>query len=138
MTLYPLSNNFVKLYSKGIEKKYNGTNIEYEDETNTFLFFYYSGYTKVYVINGAKNDFQLVQVKEKINRIAVYESISARRFIRFFNEVVKSEDYLFYIPPLFFRECLPLLNQNKYLEKIKRLYEKYKEETEKGFYFSRI
>lgn len=138
MTVYPLLTNFVKLYSKGIEKKYNGVNIEYENETNTFLFFYYSSFTRVYVINGAKNDFQLVQVKEKINRIAIYDYVIAKRFIRFFNEVSRREDFLFYIPPLFFREILPLLNQKNYIKNLGRLYNKYKEDIKNGMTFSII
>lgn len=138
MTVYPLLTNFVKLYSKGIEKKYNGVNIEYENETNTFLFFYYSSFTRVYVINGAKNDFQLVQVKEKINRIAIYDYVIAKRFIRFFNEISRREDFLFYIPPLFFREILPLLNQKNYIKNLGRLYNKYKEDIKNGMTFSII
>lgn len=138
MTVYPILTNFVKLYSKGIEKKYNGVNIEYENETNTFLFFYYSSFTRVYVINGAKNDFQLVQVKEKINRIAIYDYVIAKRFIRFFNEVSRREDFLFYIPPLFFREILPLLNQKNYIKNLGRLYNKYKEDIKNGMTFSII
>lgn len=135
MTVYPLITDFVKLYSKGIEKKYNGTNIEYYDDKITFLFFYYSCHTVVYVINGKKSDFQLVQVKEKVNRIAVFYSRDAKRFIRFFNIVIQEDDLIFKLPPLFFRECLPLLSQKKYINHLSKLYIKYKNEIKEGKYF---
>lgn len=138
MTVYPLITDFVKLYSTGIEKKYNGTDIEYYDDKITFLFFYYSCHTVVYVINGNKNDFQLVQVKEKINRIAVFYSQDAKRFIRFFNLVTKDDDFIYSLPPLFFRECLPLLCGKKYMNRLSELYIKYKNEIKEGNYFPNI
>lgn len=139
MTVYPLLTDFVRLYSKGIEIKYNGTNIEYNDSTNTFLFFYYSSYTVVYVINGIKKDFTLVQVKQKINRIAVYSSKEARRFIRFFNYILNKDDNtIFYLPPLFFRECWTILFRKNYMKIMLDLYDKYKTEISEGKYYPKI
>lgn len=135
MTVFPLNTQFVKLYSKGIEEKYNGTNIIYNNSSNTFLFFYYSKYTVVYVINGIKKDFQLVQVKEKINRIAIYQYTDARRFIKFFNKVLNEDDFIFFIPPLFFRECSALINKKRYMSYLEMLYRKYKEEIKNKKYF---
>ena len=132
MFIYPLSNNLVKLYTKGIEKEYLGTKIEYFNHTNTFLFFYYTDYIRVYVINGMKEDFQLVQCSPKINRIITLEKTSAKRFIRFFNEKTENDDFLFYVSPLFFRECNLLLLEKNYMFKLNILYEKYKSDTKDG------
>lgn len=131
LTVSFLNNSFVKLYSKGIEKEYLGNKVIYKDETNTFLFFYYSCFTRIYVINGVKEDFTLVQVKEKINKIAVYSSIQAKRFLRFY-KLVKDDEYLYKIPPIFFREIYAVLSHKNYLKTIKRLYEKYKMEEKNG------
>ena len=110
MFVYKLSNTFVKLYSKGIEKEYFGTKIEYLDETNTFLFFYYTNYVRVYVINGMKKDFQLVQCTPKINKIITLEGLFAKRFIRFYKQITFDDDFIFYIIPIFFIECFYILN----------------------------
>ena len=138
MFVYKLSNTFVKLYSKGIEKEYFGTKIEYLDETNTFLFFYYTNYVRVYVINGMKKDFQLVQCTPKINKIITLEGLFAKRFIRFYKQITLDADFIFYIPPIFFRECFYILNEKKYMYKLNFLFEKYKRDIKKGKTFSNI
>ena len=131
MTITFLNNNFVKLYSKGIEKEYLGNKVIYKDETNTFLFFYYSSFLRIYVINGNKSDFTLVQVKEKVNIIVQYSFLYAKRFLRFY-KIVEKDEFLYKIPPLFFREIYPLLMEKKYIKKITELYLKYKKEIENG------
>ncbi len=138
MFVYTLSNNFVKLYSKGIEKEYFGTKIEYLDETNTFLFFYYTNYVRLYVINGMKKDYQLVQCSPKVNKIVTLEGLSAKRFIRFYKQITVNDNFIFYIPPIFFRECFYILNEKKYMYKLNFLYNKYKRDIKNGKTFSNI
>lgn len=129
-----LNNDFVKLYTFGKEKNYLGTSIEYYDDTNTFMFFYYSSFVRVYVINGVKEERNLVQVNKKINVISVYDDIYAKRFIRFYKEI-NQDPFFVKIPPLFFREINVFLGQKKYMEKISRLYLKYKENINNGMYY---
>lgn len=134
MIIQKLNNDFVKLYTYGKEKNYFGTSIEYYDNSITFLFFYYSSFVRVYVINGLKKDRVLVQVNQKVNIIAVYDGNIAKRFIRFYKEKT-SDPFLFCIPPLFFREINVFLEKKHYLINLNRLYCKYKEEIKNGMYY---
>ena len=104
VTVKELSNTFVRLYSYGKEKEYRGTEIEYFDEYPVLLFFYYSTFTRVYVINGMKEERNLVQVNKKINVICVYDNLIAKRFIRFFN-LAKDSKYFFLFLHFFTGSC---------------------------------
>lgn len=132
MFIEKLNNNFVRLYSIGKEKKYFGKSIEYYDNTNTFLIFYYSSLTRVYVINGKEKKDVLVQCKPKINKIITLDNKMAKRFINIINEIIKEDDFIFYIPPLFFRECYFFLDKKKYKDLILNLYKKYKKDIKDG------
>jgi hypothetical protein len=126
MTVSALSNEFVKLYSIGKEIGYNGTTIEYADNTNTFLIFYYHKYCRLYVINGKKENQNLVQVKEKINIEAIYSQIECKRLVKFIKEK-REDEFLYFINPLFFKEINTLLKKKNYLSYINYIYDRYKE-----------
>ena len=137
MIIDKLNNSFVSLYTYGNEIGYYGNSIEYSDDSITILFFYYSSFTKVYIINGVKEDNVLVQVRSKINIISIYNGVIARRFIKFYKEK-SNEDFFKMLPPLFLREIYHILSCKGYMNKLERLYEKYREEMDNGMYFPNI
>lgn len=133
MFITPINNSFVKTYSFGLEKQYNGINIEYFNESITFLIFYYSKLTRLYVINGNIEKEYLVQVTPKINIICRFDNKEARRMIAFLKDKKDSKDnFIFHIPPLFYRECKAVINHKKYLLLLEPLYQKYKNEVKNG------
>ena len=130
MKVFPLKNEFVKMYSLGFEKSYKGTFIIYDDNSITFLFFYYKKHCRVYIIDGIKNNMNLVQVYEKINLIAVYRDYMCKRLVKFLKLKRKENDrFIFHINPLFYREIGNFLAKKNYLIYINYLYEKYREES---------
>ena len=81
-----------------------------------------------------KRNKHIVQVDEKINRIACYSSKEAKRFLRFFSDH-QDDSFLLIVPPLFFRELNVFLSQKNYLTKIENLYNKYREDYKNNVYY---
>ena len=129
MKVFPLENDFVKMYSLGFETSYQGKFIIYDDASITFLFFYYKKHCRVYIINGITRNNTLVQVYEKINIIAVYRDYMCKRLTKFLKSKNKKNDrFVFHINPLFYREIGNFLGKRNYIIYIDYLYEKYREE----------
>lgn len=134
MVINKLNTEFVRLYTYGKEINYLGNAIEYDDNYCTFLFFYYSRFVRVYVINGMDKKKTLVQVKSKINLINTYDGLIAKRFIRFYKEA-SQEPFFIKMPPLFFRELSVILQNKGYMNKAARLYAKYREDLNNGIHY---
>ena len=126
MTVCLLNNDFVRLYSIGKEIGYNGPTIEYADNTNTFLIFYYNKFCRIYVINGQEEKQNLVQVKEKIKVEALYDKKECMRLVKFIKSK-RDDDFLYFINPLFFKEINVFLRKKNYLNYLEYIFEKYKE-----------
>ena len=126
MTVCSLNNEFVRLYSIGKEIGYNGTTIEYANNINTFLIFYYNKFCRIYVINGQEEKQNLVQVKEKIKVEALYDKKECMRLVKFIKSK-RDDDFLYFINPLFFKEINVFLRKKNYLNYLEYIFEKYKE-----------
>lgn len=127
-----LDTEYVKLYSKGVEEKYNGFSVEYYDNTLTFLYFYYPFLTRLYVVNGMRKVDKIVQIKNPVNKICCFDNRSAIRLRMFLEEKIKFEDKIFYFPPMFIREVSAIIEKRKYKIFLSGLYEKYKERLANG------
>lgn len=125
MTVNILRNEFVKLNSYGVELNYYGTSIEYCDDTNTFLLFYYKKFCRAYVINGKNEEQNLVQVKERIQIIVKYDNRSCKRFFKFLRSKIDDE-FIYTIDPLFFCEIKTFLEKRNYMDYLNYIYAKYK------------
>lgn len=102
MKINKLDEKFVKLNSFGYEKNYGGTYIEYFDFTKTFLFFYYSNFLKIYIVDGKKKTSDLVQVEGKCNIILSFQDIYAYRFKYFYEKILTEEE----------RSLIPFMDDN--------------------------
>jgi len=111
MVIESLKTDFVKLYSKGIEIKYLGNAIEYDDKFCTFVYFYYTSHRRVYIINGVKKKVLLPQINDKINIICKYEDKYTNRFNLFLKY---TDEYIIYsLPPIFFRKLKIIIEAKK-------------------------
>jgi len=131
LIIYPFSSEEVKLFSLGIEKNYFGTSIEYYDYSNTFLYFYYPKYLKLYVINGVKSVSNIPCVEGLCNLIVTYEDGFARKIKKFIEEK-KDEKYIYFMPPVFFRLLLAFEHKKKVNEHLNILYENFKRKLING------
>ncbi len=124
MTVKILNNDYVKLYSLGIEKDYTGSEIIYNDDSMTFLFFYYECFVRLYVVNGKKKIINLVQVKEKCNIIINFDDKEARRIRTFIGTKVENK-IIFYLPEEFFQKIKLIINDRNWKYKIENIYKEY-------------
>lgn len=134
MTVYPLKNDYCSLYSIGIEKKYNGTSIEYENTTATLLYFYYPFHTRLYIVNGTLQEKDLVQVEEKIHFICTYSDRYAIRIRNLINQKILEEKLIFFFPPLFWMQLRAFVLKRNYRNKFELLYQKYRKGVLNGSY----
>lgn len=134
MIVNNLNNNKIKLYSYGKETNYFGTSIEYDDKTNTFLFFYYPSYLKIFIVNGLIQKDFVPQVEKKCNIIATFENSNAFKLKKFISE--KNSSDFFYFPPTFFYEILSFFNKKDYKIHLNNLFFKHKRYLVNGISYS--
>jgi hypothetical protein len=111
MVINPLNTNYITTYSIGIEKKYHGNAIEYDDNYKVFIFYYYPNYTRAYIIDGKEQNIELPQIDDKVRKICHIENTAARALKKFIKGI-KSKN-LFALPDQFFQELYILLNARK-------------------------
>ena len=108
MEIFKYTDDFIKLYSTGIETDYRGTSIVYDDTTKTLLYFYYPHFQKLYIIDGTKAETQLANVAEKVRIIAIYRGREVTLFSRYMKQLIKSKE-LFYMDDDFFVDIMIML-----------------------------
>lgn len=134
MTVKILQDDFIKMYVSGLQKKYLGYKVEYYDRTLTFIYFYYSDFFRLYVVNGLKQKDSLVQVQEKINVIAFFDGKYANRFKDFLALKTQNDTYFYYLPESFIREVALFISCKRYKKYLNSIYEKYLNRMKNGYF----
>lgn len=97
MEIFTVSNEFIKIYSKGIEKEYKGKSIIYKDLTTVFVFFYFKGYKKGYIIkDDSINGVELPYIEGKVRIIASVEDKSCYYLSKIVNEAEEKYGQVLY------------------------------------------
>ena len=134
MTVEILQDDFIKMYVSGLQKKYLGYKVEYYDRTLTFIYFYFSDFLRLYVVNGCKHKDSLVQVQEKINIITFFDGKYAKRFKDFLALKTKNDTYFYYLPESFIREVALFISYKRYKQYLNSIYEKYLNRMKNGYF----
>lgn len=125
MEIIKYSDDFIKVFSAGIEKDYRGTSIVYENMTKTLIYYYYPNHKRLYVVDGKREDWGLPQVIERVRKIAVFYDRQVRLFNRYMRSILKNKS-IFYLCDSFFYDLDILLknSKTKFID-IMILYNKY-------------
>ncbi len=126
MIVENVNNGYVKTYSLGIEKKYLGNEIIYDNNSVTFLFFYYPKHSRVYIFSGDKALINIPQVKEKVHLLCQYEDKGCYRIKLFLDEILEKEKIIYNFPFLFFTQLSSFIEKKNYKRLLNNLYDKYR------------
>lgn len=136
MTLQNINDGYVKTYSLGIEKKYSGKKIEYENDCITLFFFYYPKHARVYIFNGKEERDSVPQVDGKVFLICQYQDAFCYRLKNLLDEKLYFEKLVFYFPPFFFYQLNAVLGKKNFRRLFDGLYDKYKKDYLDGLCIS--
>lgn len=72
-----------KMFTQGVELKYKGTSIVYDDRSATVLYFYWPSFSCAYVVDGLGDKDEVPQVVGKCRKIFKLEGKYVNRLKRF-------------------------------------------------------
>jgi len=130
MEIYKQKDDFFKVFSLGIEEDYRGTSIVYRNDTKTFVYYYFPNHKRLYIIDGKKEEINLVNIVEKVRIIGILKNREVNYFKKYLKEIIKNQK-IFYMNDDFFVDVITVLKSRKPVQsEILQVYYKNIEEQE--------
>jgi len=130
MEIYIYKDNFIKIFSVGVEKEYRGKSIVYENNTKTLVYYYMPSYRRLYIIDGKREDTHLLNIEEKVRVIGMLENREVNYFTKYLKEMIKSNKIFFMNDDFFIDIIIALKVKRPKKSEIIQIYNKNKWERE--------
>lgn len=113
MEVFIHKDDFLKMYSDGIEKEYRGTSIVYKDDLKTLIYYYMPNHKRLYVVDGKKEETSLMNVVEKVRVVCLLKDREVSYFSKYLKPIIKSNK-IFYMDDDFFMDVAVVLRSRKH------------------------
>jgi hypothetical protein len=127
MEVFVYKDRYINMFSDGIEDKYKGKSIIYNNLTKTFIYYYYKNHKKLYIIDGKREETQLANVIEKVRIIGVLRNREVANFTKYLKMLIKNKK-IFYMEDDFFIDITIIIKKRPKMSDIMQVFEKYKRE----------
>jgi hypothetical protein len=126
MEIFRHKDDYLKIYSDGVETGYKGSSILYDGKYKTLLYYYYPNYKKLFVLDEKAGERWLTNVTEKVRIVAVFKNRQVVLFNKYLKSIIKNKA-IFYFNDEFFLDLMIVLRSKKILySKILMVYDKYR------------